>query len=260
MRLINSLRLLQVLPVITSAQRRPLAGLRVFLAPRRLLTLQRVALCHLTQPWRCDPGSRRSLCSKRWRRLNYQPCTSSSFPSSNITREARQSSPCPSVTNAPSRPAHLSLNNAPPCPRAACFSSVTVSATPVPNHIWYGQCIVGLLCMFTVVDTSSLFGIHSSRLFWLHSGFPLFPSSIPSHLHIIPNLTIVYLVFYLCSSATHLYGAPVCFAAGLILRACAAAACCLFTLRVVHALFDFARPAIDVCSVYFSHCITYSCT
>ncbi len=109
-----------------------------------------------------------------------------------------------------------------------------ISETPVPNHIWYGQCIVGLLCMCTVVDTSSLFGIHSSRLFLVTFRIPRYyphlASFIPSQLPTILNLTIVYLVFHLCFFATHLHGAPVCFAAGLTLRACAAAAtCCLFT-------------------------------
>ncbi|TFK89607.1 hypothetical protein K466DRAFT_19959 [Polyporus arcularius HHB13444] len=62
-----------------------------------------------------------------------------------------------------------------------------ISTTPVPNHIWYGQCIVGLLCMCTVVDTSSLLGIHSSRLVLVTSRIPRYYPHLASRiLHPIP--------------------------------------------------------------------------
>ncbi|RDX50922.1 hypothetical protein OH76DRAFT_372673 [Lentinus brumalis] len=147
----------------------------------------------------------------------------------------------------------LSATRARPMPSRFLFLVFLVSiisTTPVPNHIWYGQCIVVLLGMCTVVDTSSPFGIHSSRLvlvtFRIPRYFPQIAFSIPSQL---PNHPQPQYLLYRFPSVLLRHPSP--WRTSLFRRRIDTPRVrrrrrLLLYLRVVLALFEFVRPAIDV--------------
>ena len=78
------------------------------------------------------------------------------------------------------------LTASPPSPSDRLLFSRPVLSSLSRIHICYGQCIVGLLCTCTVVDTSSHFLVYIAHAcFWLH------PSPLPWNL---PGLVSVLLL------------------------------------------------------------------